>query len=44
VGAAEDAIAVLDAVADHPAPAVRAHWRDLLDGAFEGIEISIVRR
>jgi hypothetical protein len=51
VGAAEDAFAVLDPVADDPAAAVHAHRRDLLNGAFESnvptvfwYRISIVRR
>src|SRR5262245_7840504 len=37
VRAAEDAVAVLDAVADDAAPAVLADRRDLLDGALERV-------
>ena len=38
VGAAVEASADLDAVADHPAPAVLAHGRQLVGGALETIE------
>src|SRR5215467_3053126 len=37
VGAAEDAVAMLDAVPDDAAPAVLAHRGDLLDGALERV-------
>src|SRR5215218_10947401 len=37
-GAAEPCAACLDAMADHPAAAVQADRRQLVDGAFEAVE------